>query len=574
VTKPTLSGAWWIPLAALAATAHADRIMAPPPDPFANDVAVHAMRDELARSIDQLQLEGFGTPFTMSYEFDDSHHAAIEASFGALVTSSVEPSRSVAIDLHVGSYTLDNSNFASTDRFNRFDSDRVVVLPLDNEYDAIRRALWLATDHAYKRAVETLEHKRAVAKAEAKNADDVDSYSKAVSSSIVDDHPVPALDRARLEALAKKLSGVFRNNPDVHVGKVAIHAGGTREVFVSSEGWASVQAGSFVRVTVDCETQAEDGMPLRDHLAWFAETADQLPPENELVAQVEQLSKQLSALRTAPVVDDYAGPIVFDGVAAPDLLRTLLADELAGTPAVKSDHAGAQADASALAGKVGQRVLPAGTTVVDDPTIKRLGTQALGGATRFDDEGVPAAKVSLIEDGVFKRFLMSRIPRKGFPQSNGHGVATAFSAPRAHPMNVIVSSTRGVADAELRRRAFAAAKDAGVRYVLYVDRFLSGRSSRDDLDSSAKAGENLPRPAVMRRVYLDGHEELVRGGKLGELPLKALKDMLAIGNKPAVSNSGAGYMASIAAPALLFKDVDVKRPTGTHKKPPIAARPR
>jgi hypothetical protein len=551
------------------------------------------MRDELARSVGELELQGFGKPYLLAYELDDGHHATIEASFGALVASNVEPSRSVAIDLHVGDYALDNTNFASTDRFSGFDRDRVVMLPLDNEYDAIRRALWLATDRVYKRAVETLEHKRAVAKAETKNADDVGSFSKAVTNDIVDDHPVPRLDRARLEALAKKLSGVFRTNPDVHVGRVAIHAGGAREVFVSSEGTASVQSGSFVRVTVDCETQADDGMPLRDHLAWFAETVDQLPPEPELVAQVEQLSKQLSALRTAPIVDDYAGPIVFDDVAAPVLVRALLVDELAGTPAVKSDHAGAQADASALAGKVGQRVLPAGTTVVDDPTLKRLGTFALAGAARFDDEGVPAAKVSVIENGVFQRFLMSRIPRKGFPQSNGHGVATAFSAPRAHPMNVIVSSTRGVADAELRRRAFAAAKDAGVRYVLYVDRFANGRSGRDDLDSSAGAADSVPRPAVMRRVYLDGHEELVRGGKLGELPLKALKDMLAIGNKSVVytylgsplatgnariaallGDSGLGYMASVASPALMFKDIDVKRPTGTHRKPPIAPRPR
>ena len=565
----------WLPLVALAATAHADMVVEGPPA-FLRDATVIAMRDELSRSTSQLQLGGFGKPYLLTYELDDSHHTTVEASFGALVESEVQPSRVVTIDLHVGDYALDNTNFASTEGFR--DRERTVGLALDNDYNAVRRALWLGTDRVYKHAVETLEHKRAVIKAETKNADDVGSYSKEPVANVVNERPLPTFDRTQLEGLAKKLSAVFRSNPDIQVGWAAIHASATREVFVSSEGENSLQTGSVIQIVVEGETQADDGMALHDQLSWFDNKLDSLPSEADMVAQVEKLSKRLSALRHAPIVDDYGGPVVFDDVAAPQLLRALLVDQLSGTPAVKSDRPGARDDASVLAGKIGQRVLPVGTTVVDDPTVQRLPagdkrSVALIGASHFDDEGVPTQKVSLIENGVFQRFLMSRIPRKGFEHSNGHGVGTAYTAPRARPMNVILSSKRGVSEADLRRQAFAAAKDQGLKYVLFVDRLTTGRSSRDDLDSGSGGIETVPRPAVMRRVYLDGHEELVRGGRFGELPLHELKDMVAVGTTSAVYTYSAGYYATVASPALLLRDIDVKKPTGTHRKPPIAARP-
>jgi hypothetical protein len=548
VTAGKLVG--WLPVLVLAATARADRLPAPPP--FDTDPTVRAMKDELQRSVDKLELASFGKPYLLAYALNETRQTTITASFGALVTSDVEPSRVVAIDLHVGDYALDNTNFGAGDR------ERIVTLPIEDDYDAVRRSLWLATDHAYKHAVETLEHKRAVLKAEAKNSDDVGSYSKEPPSHIVDDHPLAAVDRARLEALAKKLSAVFRANPDVHTGKVTVHAFTARQVFVSSEGSSSVQSGSAVRITVDCDAQADDGMPIHDWLTFYAETVDQLPPEAELLAQVDKLSKRVSALRVAPVVDDYAGPVVFDDVAAGQILHTLFVSDLAGTPAVKSDSPGSHDDPNPLASKVGKRVLPLGTSVVDDPTIKRLGSVALAGENRFDDEGVPAQKVSLVDNGVFQRFLMSRVPRKGFEHSNGHGVGTA-SAPRAHPLNVVLASTRGVSDPELRRRAFAAAKDQGLAYVLYVDRLVT------------VGGEYLPHPGIMRRVYLDGHEQLVRGGTFGELPMRALKDLLGIGNAPTVYTVSG---TSIASPPFAFRDIDVKKPTATHRKPPITPRPR
>src|SRR5207237_5998934 len=76
-------------------------------------------------------------------------------------------------------------------------------------------------------------------------------------------------------------------------------------------------------------------------------------------------------------------------------------------------------------GQIGQRILPEFLSVHDDPTARAAGTGknrlTLNGFYRFDDEGVPARDVTLIDHGVLRDYLMSRTPITGSLQSNGHG---------------------------------------------------------------------------------------------------------------------------------------------------------
>jgi len=551
--------------------------------PFEDEPVVRAMKDELARAVDKLELPGVGKPYYVSYHLYETQYAHVLAELGSLVTSSITPRRTLDIDLRVGDHSFDNSNFGS------YEHIRSITLPEEADYAVARRAMWLATDREFKHAAETLERKRAVAKAETKNPDAADSFSVEPPSHIVDTRTLPALDLARLETMAKHVSAPLRENHDAYRGMITIQAGTGREVFISSEGSSSTQTVSYVRVHFTCETRAEDGMLLRRERNWFAASVDELPPEAEMIAEVTKISRELSALRKAPLADDYAGPILFEGIAGAQLMRVLLAEEFSGTPAAKGDRPGARGfGESELVGKIGQRILPAGFSVVDDPTQRVRGKTALAGAQHFDGEGMPSQKVSLVEDGIFKRFLMSRIPRKGFEHTNGHGQATPYAAMRAHPANLIFATKKGLSEAELRKRALAAAKDQGLKYVLVVDE-LDFAAARDDGDGPSFATEApLPKPAILKRLYLDGHEEVIRGATFGGVPLRSLKDLLAAGTTQTVYDyygsgmtsrfaqlvdSGQGMFVSIVSPSLLFRDLDVKKPLGPHAKPPIAPRP-
>jgi hypothetical protein len=561
--------------------------------PFDDVPTLRAMKDELARSMDKLELAGYGKPYYLSYQMWDFRRAYVTAQLGALVSTTAYPWRTLDIDLRIGDHTFDNGNASGT-MFDERSASRSITLPLDDDYDAVRRELWLATDRNYKHAVETLERKRAVAKAETKADADPGAFSEEPPSHVVDNRAMPAIDRARLEALAKKLSGVFRANHDIHTATASFSAFEGKHYFVSSEGSASMQSGAMLKLEVSCSAQADDGMPVHDGRVWIVESLDQLPPEAALVAEVDKLSREVSALRTAPVVDDYAGPVLFTGVASGQVVQALLAENFAGTPAPKSERPGGRAfGESELVGKVGERILPAGVSIVDDPTTTRVGKAVVVGGAHFDEEGMPVQKVSLVENGVFKRFLMSRIPRKGFAHTNGHAASSPYAPVRAHPANLIMTSSAGVSDAEIRRRAIAATAADNHNYVLVIERLDTGSHGGDDFDPmmfmmGGGGNESMPPPAVLRRVYRDGHEELVRGARFGAVPLRSLKDVLAVGATPVVysylasglparfamfSGGEGGYYVSIAAPALLFRDLDIKKPTGAQPTAPIAPRP-
>lgn len=564
---------------ALAAPDRAARAGGPPPPQ-----AVRAMTDELARAIDQLELPGIGKPYYLSYHLWDERNATATASFGALTSSNAAPQRWVDIDLRIGDYALDNSNFADS-----FERRQPISLGAEDDYDAARRELWLATDRAYKAAGETLDRKQAVIKAEAKDPDEAPSFSRDPPVKLSDTAPLAAPELPRLEALASKLSAVFRANPDAYRGTVRVREVRDNHYFVSSEGGSASAAFDEVRVTVSCATQADDGMPLHDSIVFVAPSFDQLPREADMVAQVEALSKQLSALRKAPIVDDYAGPVVFRGTAAGRVVRALLAADLAGTPAPKGSRPGARAAGdSELAGKVGQRILPLGVSVVDDPTLARSAGQPLTGHYAFDEEAIAARRISLVEDGVFKRFLMSRTPRKGFEHSTGHGRSGPRSPVRAHPANLIVSASRGVSDRELVRRALAAAKPQKLPYILAVDRITAPEPGEIDTALLSDPGSAIGTPSLVKRIYPDGREELVRGAAFAAVPLRALKDLLDVGNagvpyhylsagvgRPfdALFDPPTGIAISIVSPSLAFRDLDIKKPRGAQRKPPIAPRP-
>jgi hypothetical protein len=564
---------------ALAAPDRAALAGGPPPPQ-----AVRAMTDELARAIDKLELPGIGKPYYLSYQLWDARSATATASFGALTSSNAAPQRSVDIDLRIGDHALDSSNFADS-----FEHRQGVALDAEDDYDAARHDLWLATDRAYKAAGEALDRKQAVIKEEANNPDEAPSFSNDAPVKLSETAPLALPELPRLEALASKLSAVFRANPDAYRGTVRVRELRGNRYFVSSEGGSAAAAFGEIRVTVSCATQADDGMPLHDSIVFVAPSFDQLPREADMVAQVEALSKQLSALRKAPIVDDYAGPVVFRGTAAGRVVRSLLADDLAGTPAPKGSRPGARtAGESELAGKVGQRILPLGVSVVDDPTLARSAGQPLTGHFAFDEEGIAPRRVSLVEDGVFKRFLMSRTPRKGFEHSTGHGRSSPVSPVRAHPANLIVSASRGVPDRELVRRALAAAKQQGLAYVIAVDRITAPEQGDLDPGMLSNPGSVIGKPSIVKRVYPDGREELVRGAAFAAVPLRALKDLLDIGNAgvpyhylsagtggpfDALFEPPTGIAISIVSPSLVFRDLDIKKPRGAQRKPPIAPRP-
>ena len=549
-----------------------------------NDASVQrAMQDELARSMSDLHLGDESRPYYLGYTIYDLEQASVNATLGALTASHAYRGRILRTDLRVGDPSFDNSNFEG--------GARVETVPIEDDYAALRRELWLRTDEAYKSALETLARKRAAAAGQAAaSADDaaVGDFSKEAPSHREVPFPAGAAEPEALREAARKLSSVLADFPEISSSRVAASYAIVRRRLLSSEGSFVDDNQHTVQINVVAETQAPDGMKLRSFVPFTALTPTGLPALAEMEKSVRAMAKELVAMRSAPVAASGAGAVLFEGLAAPQVVKLLIGDQVAGTPPPKTAQAGSDEgnDQAALATKLGQKVASALVTAVDDPALTSgPGRAPLYGSYKIDDEGVPAQRVSLIEHGVLKSLLMSRTPRKEIVHSNGHARAPRFSAPRARVGTLVVSGVHPEPRAALLENLGKIAKGGGI--TTYVVRLLDDDSlaggDADDLAallSFGMGGHGPPpvRPLVVYRLD-HGKETLVRGLLLENLLPRSLKDITAVGSDATVYNfleGGAGFSGvptTIISPPLLVSDVDVRRQTGRNRKPPLYPSP-
>jgi TldD protein len=367
----------------------------------------------------------------------------------------------------------------------------------------------------------------------------------------------------------KRLSGAFRKYADVYYSTVVLQVSTSNSRTVTSEGTELAMPGSTARLVMEAQTRAEDGMDLLRVETFQAPVAGGLPPEKELMGKVEKMAVDLKALRNAPVAEPYDGPALLSGRAAAVFFHEVLGHRLEGHRQ-KDEEEG-----QTFTKKVGQQVLPTFLTVVDDPTIKEVDGIKLAGTYAYDNEGVPAQRVEVIENGVLKNFLMSRMPIKDFDNSNGHGRNQPGSMPTGRQGNLIVSSTQTVPESELRQKLIDEVTKEGKPYGLYFDDIQGGFTLTTR--SSPQSFQVLP--VIVYKIYPDGRpDELVRGVDIVGTPLAALTRIVTTGDKQHVFNgvcgAESGYVpVSAVAPAMLFSELEVQKRAHGHDRPPILPAP-
>ena len=556
---------------------HAQEAAAPSP-------AVSAIRAEVLRA-KELELPGMPRPHHIAVTLLGEEEAVVEASLGAIIKEDRDHARVLKVEVRVGDPSFDSSNFLGTAE------EPVVVAPtaLQDDPEALRRSVWILADRAYKNATETYEAKRAHFESMARGgADDLDDFGAAPVERFRDGKPVAVPSTTSYADLARTVSNVFAQHPNVHRSTVRIMAHTRTRTFVDSAGTAIEDTASLLQVEIVARTQADDGMVLADHASFSSRSFGDMPSVEALTKVARELAVRLEKTRVAPVLDDYAGPVLFEGRAAPQLLRFLLADELSATPPPEPNLGNDVATASSLSTRIGWRVLPLGFGVVDDPTIQRGDGFPLIGGYQFDDEGVRAQRVTVVENGRLRALLSSRTPSESFPVSNGHGRAGVTGHARGRVGNLLVTASGGLPAAALRARLLAAAKREGVDYGIVVagldDPSVTERAMM--ATAGASGGVMLPRPTEVYRIRAGAKPELVRGASLHALRTRDLRHIAAAGREPfayaymasaspvrSPGSFGGDIPTSIVAPSVLLPDVDVTRPTTPHPLPPIVPMP-
>lgn len=575
-----------------------------------NDHTLSAMRDEMARSKTRLELLIPGTdhpvrPYYVEYRLLDLDVREVVAEFGTLLSSSRTRNRFMNVAARVGSYKLDSSNFVSDDGFRGFIGPQGSV-GIDRDYDSLRQDLWIATDQAFKEAVETYSRKQAYLSSLARPSD-IDDYSKAEPVELVEPVETPDWTSRNWDQEAREASATLRVFPQIYESRVTYYLVYATEYLLTSEGTEIRQNRHFAAIESGMNTLADDGVPLNHYYATYARRPADLPNADTVRKGLNVAGSELMALRAAPPAQDYTGPVLFEARAAAPLLAQVLGPAVNGARPPISFSPVMEQLLSGLGGKsdwvgrLGARVLPASVTLVDDPTAKDFnGTPLLGGYA-VDNEGVRAQKVTLVENGNVKGELMSRRPGPDSDRSNGHGRAAFLTDAKPTPSNLLFTSTETLSPADLKKKFLEACRAEKLAYCLVVREMdnpslsLLHQEDFSELLASygggAGTGDRLP--LVVYRVYPEtGREEIIRGARIVGLNTRALRNLAGIGNDNFVDNymlsqvtgfvgtalgafgsAQSGLPASIVAPSLFFEELEVRGARGEAKHLPLIPPP-
>jgi hypothetical protein len=568
-----------------AASARADDAL---PD---NDVIMRAMVDEITRSM-ELQLEDLEKPYFIQYTVDDAITYQLSGSYGALTDVERDRSRDFRSHVRVGSYELDNTNFAGGRGgffgFGGMGGGGRASLPIEDDYLAMRQAMWRATDADYKDAVETLTKKRAYMRD--KTFDDrPNDFTKAEPAEHIEPATELVFDRAAWESRLERLSGYFKDFDWIQDSSVRLFVGAGNTAVVNSEGTRVRTGDAGALLVINADVQAEDGMKLSDSLLFTADRASDLPDEKRLREEIETLAQNLKELMNAPILEQYTGPVLLDGLAAGQMFRQLLAEGIAGRPEPVGTQRRGFDDLENLQKKLGRRIMPRSFRVYDDPTVKSFGGETLMGHYRYDDEGVKAQRVQIVTDGKLVDMVMSRAPIEELSGSNGHGRSSPGGGQIEAAVGCLfIEDEKGLSEEELKAELIEAAADEGLEYGLRIKSLRAPgiTSSQSDMLSffmrmqRRGSGPSLGDPVYAYKVYVeDGREELVRGIEFAPVQVRALRDLVAAGKEQTVYNYvGIGFTGqtpptSIITPAVLFEELELSEIEQEHERLPILKAP-
>ena len=578
--------------------------------PQDNDHTLQAMRDEMARAKTRLELKIPNIdqpvrPYYLEYRLLDLEVREVVAEYGTLLSSTQTRNRFMDVEARVGSHKLDSSNFVSDEGFRGFIGPTGSV-GIDRDYDSLRQDLWIATDQAFKEAVETYSRKQAYLSSLARQSD-IDDFAKAEPVQLIEPLVTPDWTNRDWDQEARDTSATLRAFSEIHESRVTYYIVYATEYLLTSEGTEIRQNRHFAAIEAGMRTFANDGVPLNHFYATYATRPADLPSVEAVRKGLNVAGTELMTLRAAPTAQDYTGPVLFEARAAAPMLAQVLGPAVNGARPPISFSPVMEQMLSGLGGKsdwvsrIGARVLPSGVNAVDDPGAKEFKGSPLIGGYAVDDEGVRAQRVTLVENGNFKSELMSRRPGPDSDQSNGHGRAAFLNDAKPTMSNLFFSSAETLSAAELKKKFLDSCRAEKLAYCLVVREMdnpaisLLHQEDFSELLASygggAGTGDRLP--LVVYRLYPEsGREEMIRGARIIGLNSRALRNLAGIGSDTFVFNymqsqingfagtalgafgsAQSGLPASVVAPSLLFEELEVRGARGEAKRLPLLPPP-
>ncbi len=528
------------------------------------------MQVELARSMQNLGAASAVPLYYLQYAVTEEHTYNLNVSNGGLNDPRTSDRRYLDVGLRVGSPELDSTHeIRGGDWRDNYSDRRLVDFPVETDPAAIRAALWNETEYQYRRAQERFTKVLSNRQVKVEEEDLSNDFSSAAPQQYTQPITRTRIDDAYWSGVLKRVGDFLASFDFVQESNVTLAVTDKETYFVNSEGSRIDYPNHYLRVILQLSGMADDGMELQRFNAFNAASAENLPSETEIQEEAQRLVDELRALIHAPIVEPYIGPAILRSRASGVFFHEIFGHRIEG------HRQKSESEGQTFTKKVGQLILPDFISVYDDPTLARFGSTDLRGFYRFDDEGTPAQRVTIVEHGILRNFLTTRSPIENFPQSNGHARREYGLEPVARQGNVIVQSDKKVPYPKLREMLIAECQRQGKPYGLVFDDISGG------FTMTGRGGPQAFKvlPLLVHRVYADGRpDEIVRGVDIVGTPLTSFSKILMAGDDEDVFNGTCGAESgsvpvSAISPSILVSEIEVEKRRKEQEKPPILPPP-
>ena len=546
--------------------------------PGAQDsVVMSAMKDEMERSMRLLRIQDQPAPYYIEYEVEERTSTRVTARLGALLEDLTSRSRTLRVDVRVGDYSFDSSLFNAPNFGSgvlQLSADGSTTAPLDEDYDAMRRQIWLASDAAYKRAVNVFARKKAAFQNRT-DADLLPDFSKEKATETILQGLSRGLVNRAWPDRAQSLSAVFLGSSYRAFDTSEVSVADTRgtRYYLNREGFKVVAPIQIASIRVSAEARADDGMPAREMFTLVEKNLQDMPPMPEILSRTEELAKRLRAARTAPVGEEYTGPVLMEGQASAEIVaQTLVPAVLARRPPESAGGRGGGGRGGGPGGggqitpflsRIGLRVLPGSYSLIDTPSLKEFSGRPVPGTYVVDDFGIHPKDVTLVDKGRLVTLLTGRAPMRGLLESNGHTRGGNVQAGV-----VQMRSSEEVPASELKRKYLDLLRTQGKEFG-YIVREVANPA---EVPPSGPGG-----PVILTavRVSLEGDEQPVRGLRFGAIALPVFRDLLEASRERTLYSYRATSRdaVSVIVPNLIFEELEIQRTRETTQKPPSVPSP-
>ncbi len=497
-------------------------------------------------------------PYFIDIRVHEIKSHLLRYSFGILTAQQHSHNRLVTTRMRIGSYEKDNTTTdGSKESMNLRSSVYTDKMPLENDSLSIYKLLEQSFEITYKF---TLQQYKTLLKKDnsQENKEAIPAFSREKASVYYEPPAEPQLDEKSFNEwknILKNIAMEISSDNDIVNSEVAMLVMEERIYYLNTEGSRITQNRPQCQIQLVFAVKTQNGNVAPLVKSYIGQSISALPSAENLQNKVQQIKQILKDLKNAPPVDPYAGPAILSPEAAGVFFHEIFGHRIEGQ---RLNNA---YDNQTFKDKIGKKIINEDISIISDPTIKEYNGIPLFGSYQYDDEGVAAKPVIIIENGILKNYLMSRVPVKGQMQSNGHGRAQVGAAPFSRQSNLIIKTKNSVSDAVMRKILIKECKKQGKAYGYYIKEVFGGFTTTDLFSPQVF---NII-PTIVYRVYVDGRpDELVRGVTFIGTPLTVFSEIIASGDKYEVFNGFCGAESgnipvSTVSPAFLIKKIETQR---------------